>query len=615
MCGIAGKVRFDGRAVAPEEIAAMCATLVHRGPDDQGVWTAHNVGLGQRRLAIIDLDHRAAAPLANEDGSVWVTFNGEIYNYRDLRRELDALGHTFRSESDTEVLVHLYEAFGTRMVEKLRGMFAFAIWSEKEQRLFAARDRFGKKPFVYTRTPHAFLFASEIKALLVDDSVAATPNFHAIDEYLTSQYVPSPLTAFDGIEKLPAGHTLMCDARGNLRVERYWAPPDAAKSGASEAELAEELLAHLREAVRMRLVSDVPLGAFLSGGIDSSTVVALMAETSGRVQTFSVGFDEDEFSELAAARVVAERFGTDHHELVVRPDVANVLPMLVHHYNEPFADSSAVPTYYVSQMTRQHVTVALSGDGGDESFAGYGNYRDVLRWRRADAIPAPLRRAAASMLRALPRTNTSARIRRGAAMAAGTLPQRFRLQTTILKPEEKELAYTPKMRALLADKPASPIALPWSEEMDALDWMTRHDQSFYLPDCLMVKVDIASMANGLEVRAPLLDHIVAEFAATIPSELRAGKRILKCAMRKLLPEEILARPKQGFALPVAKWLRGELRPLLEATLLDARAASRGLIDAKFTRRIVGEHVAGKRDWSNRLWALVFLELWFREWID
>jgi asparagine synthase (glutamine-hydrolysing) len=622
MCGIAGKIDFRGAPVERSLIERMCATIVHRGPDDEKIYVAPGIGLGQRRLAIIDLDHRAAAPLANEDGSIWVTFNGEIYNFRELREELERKGHTFRSGTDTEVIVHAYEEHGIDCLARFRGMFSFALWDAPRKRLFAARDRLGKKPFVYARTADGLVFGSEIKAVTADPSVTVAPNLRAIDAYLTYQYVPSPMTAFEGIAKLPPAHYLIAE-NGDVRVERYWSASARPPSRASEEELEHEIVERLREAVRMRLVSDVPLGAFLSGGIDSATIVAMMAEAgSAPVKTFSIGFEEAGFDELPYARLVAERYGTDHHEMIVRPNAAELLPKLVHHYNEPFADSSALPTYCVAQMTRQHVTVALSGDGGDENFAGYENYAVVMAWSRGDAIPGPVRRTAArtagAVLDALPHTTTLARASRALSMLAADVPRRFLLQTSILKPQEKAAAYTAQFRAI-AGAQRSPVALEWSDDMDPLDWMMRHDQSFYLADCLNVKVDIAAMANSLEVRCPLLDHEFIEFTATIPSAMKrdgqGGKRIFKRAVAPLLPPEILTKKKSGFSLPVARWFRNELAPLLQANLLDEKAQRRGLFQPEFIRRMVGEHIAGTRDWSSRLWALLFLELWFREFID
>ncbi len=627
MCGICGKVSFDGAEVERALVARMCRTLVHRGPDAEGIYTAPHVGLGQRRLSIIDLSPGAVAPLPNEDRSVWVTFNGEIYNYQELGAELRARGHVFRTATDTEVIVHLYEEHGVDCLARLRGMFAFALWDARRTRLFAARDRLGKKPFCYTRTPAALVFGSEIKAILADPTVPVAPDYVAIDAFLTYQYVPSPLTAFQGIRKLPPGHFLLCEGDGALRVERYWRPVVGEKLRASPDEVEAELLRRLREAVRARVVADVPLGAFLSGGVDSATVVALMAEASDRpVKTFSIGFEEGAYNELPYARQVAERYGTEHHEFVVRPAAAEVLPVLVRHYGEPFADSSAIPTYHLARLTRSHVTVALSGDGGDESFAGYDNYASVAAWARADVLPAAVRRPSCRALGAaidrLPYHNVTARVGRAFAMLGAGVPERHRLQSSILKPREKQAAYTPRFRALLDDgggRPDGRVEPPRDEPTDALDWMMCHDQQFYLPDCLMVKVDIASMANSLEVRCPLLDHPLVEFAATIPGALKrdasGGKLVFKRAVRGLVPPAVLARPKAGFGVPLAGWLRGDLADLLRGTLLDERARRRGLLDPGFLRRMVAEHATGRRDWSNRLWALMWLELWFREFID
>jgi asparagine synthase (glutamine-hydrolysing) len=626
MCGICGKVDFSGAVVAEDLVDRMCATLVHRGPDAQGMHTAPGIGLGQRRLSIIDLHERGVAPLANEDGSVWVTFNGEIYNFRELRVQLEERGHVFRTGTDTEVIVHLYEEHGVGCVQRLRGMFAFALWDGPRRRLLLVRDRLGKKPLYYARTSAALIFGSEARAILADPSFEARPDWSAIDAYLTYQYVPSPLTAFDGMSKLPPAHYAVCEDGGPLQVVRYWQPPSGPKSTRPIEELREELLWRLRDAVRVRLVSDVPIGAFLSGGVDSSAVVALMSGESGeRVRTFSIGFEDAEFNELEFARTVAERYGTDHHEFVVRADAADVLPKLVHYYGEPFADSSALPTYYVAQMARTSVTVALSGDGGDETFAGYENYRAVAKWDRYDSVPYPLRRAVAhgatSVLERLPYSNSTSRAARGARMWAGPVPERFRLQTAIFKPQEKQAAYTRRFRAALDARPASPplVELGWDEDMDAVDWMMRHDQHFYLPDCLMVKTDIASMIHGLEVRCPLLDHTLVEFAATIPSGMKhgpsEGKRIFKDAVRDLVPPQVLAKHKTGFGVPLARWLREDLSSLVRDTLFDERARRRGLFEPAFVERIVGEHDAGRRDWGARIWAMVFLELWFREFID
>jgi asparagine synthase (glutamine-hydrolysing) len=618
---------FNDGAPGRRGIAQMCGTMVHRGPDDEGIYTAPHIGLGQRRLSIIDLRPIASPPLSNEDGTVWVVLNGEVYNFKALREALSEKGHHFRTGTDTEVIVHLYEDYGTDCLNKLRGMFAFALWDSRKKQLFCARDRLGKKPFCYTKTSKSFIFGSEIKAITADPEVTVEPDYHAIDLYLTYQFVPSPYTAFMGIRRLAPGEFLTCDVEGNVTIERYWEPPTPAKTGSTQEEIEDEVLRRLSEAVEIRMAADVPLGAFLSGGIDSSTIVALMAQKSLEpVKTFSIGFEEASHNELPYARLVAERYGTEHHELIVRPKAAEVLPILVEHYNEPFADSSALPTYYVSKATRDYVTVALSGDGGDESFGGYLNYKAILGWGKWDGLPFCLRNALANAARRLlhcfPDSNLAARIRRGFGMLGARDVRERRLQYgTILKPEEKRLAYTPLFKALISEScdgrdPLSEYG--FEDGTDELDWLMRHDLKFYLPDCLMVKTDIASMANSLEVRCPFLDHELVEYAASIPSAMKmnsaGGKTILKRAVKDLIPAEILGKRKSGFAVPIGRWFRKELSPLLKENLLDEVCTRRGLLGQSLLRKMIWEHIEGKRDWSNRLWAFLFLELWFREYI-
>lgn len=628
MCGICGKMVFKNEIPQKELIKNMCSTIAYRGPDDEGIYTAPHIGLGQRRLSIIDLESSACAPLTNEDNTIWISFNGEIYNFQNLREELINKNHVFKTNSDTEVIVHLYEEEGFECLQKLRGMFAFAIWDEKKKLLFCARDRMGKKPFNYTLTSHSFVFGSEIKAITVDPEVSISPDYYAIDQYLTYQFVPSPLTAFKGIKKLGPGQYLTCTINGEVNIKSYWESTINEKISADKNDIEEQLLDKLRESVKLRMISDVPLGAFLSGGIDSATIVALMAEQSSTpVKTFSIGFDDNEFNELPYARLVAERFGTDHHEMIVKPQASEILHLLVHHYNEPFADSSALPTYYVSKMTRQYVTVALSGDGGDESFAGYSNYSTLLKWNRWNACPFWLRKITAgsinTILSMLPYQNNIARWQRGLSMISAENIKERRLQFgTILKTDEKRVVYTQKFKQLIIEDKFSEDTLaeyPWQYGMDDLDWLMRHDQKFYLADCLMTKSDIASMANSLEVRSPFLDHKFVEFAARIPSAYKmkgdAGKIILKDAVRKLLPEEIMTKRKTGFGVPVAKWFRTELAPMLQEILLSDKAIDRGLFERNSIQKMVTEHIEGTRDWSTRLWAFLFLELWFREFID
>ncbi len=448
MCGICGKLIFKDSIPEPDSIRAMCKTITHRGPDDEGIYTAPHIGLGQRRLSIIDLASNACPPLSNEDRTVWLVFNGEIYNFQDLRKRLKERGHRFTTNSDTEVIIHLYEDEGIACLQQLRGMFAFALWDQHREILFCARDRMGKKPFCYAITPQSFVFGSEIKAITVDPDVAVSPDYQAIDQYLTHQFVPSPLTAFKGIKRLRPGEYLTCDLKGNVKTQPYWEPPLPKKTDAPQEEIEAELVQRLRESVRVRMISDVPLGAFLSGGIDSAVIVALMAQESDRpVKTFSIGFEEEAFNELPYARLLAARYETEHHEFIVKPDAAEVLPLLVRHYNEPFADSSAIPTYYVSKMTRQYVTVALSGDGGDESFSGYDNYAAIMKWSKWDILPLGIREmvsaVARGMLDAFPYDNNASRLRRAFAMLGAKNVRERRLQFgTILKPDSINAALT-----------------------------------------------------------------------------------------------------------------------------------------------------------------------------
>jgi asparagine synthase (glutamine-hydrolysing) len=628
MCGICGKLLFVNEIPSTDLIRKMCKTIVHRGPDDEGVYTAEHIGLGQRRLTVIDLAPTACPPLSNENGTIWIVFNGEIYNFIELRKDLLNKGHKFKTLSDTETIIHLYEEEGIECLHRLRGMFAFALWDEPRGTLFCARDRLGKKPFCYTITPRAFIFGSEIKAITADPDVSVSPDYHAIDQYLTYQNVPSPLTAFEGIHRLRPGEFLTCDLERNVKIHSYWSPPAVDFIDASAQEIETEIIRRLRESVRMRMISDVPLGAFLSGGIDSGLIVALMAEESSRpVKTFSIGFEDELNNELPYARLQAERYGTEHHEMVIKPNAAELLSLLVYHYNEPFADSSALPTYCVSHMARQHVTVALSGDGGDESFAGYGIYSKILNWNRCNVIPLRLRKMVATVgkkiFNVFPWNNTFARLHRGFSMLeAGGVNERFLLEHSILKPEEKMLAYSTRFNSLLAESAAPEDfarSYPWSRNDEELSWMMRHNQAFYLPDCLMVKTDIASMANSLEVRCPFLDHEFIEFSAGIPSWLKhngkSGKLILKSAAKKWLHPDIMTKPKTGFAIPLSRWFRNDLSDILKENLLDGISEHRGIIEQKLMRKMVTEHIEGRRDWGNRLWTFLFLELWFRKFID
>lgn len=626
MCGIAGRANLRSHApVDAQAITAMCELISHRGPDGQGIWVEGPVGLGHRRLAIIDLSEGGRQPMSSPDRQVWVTFNGEIYNFLVLRKELESKGHQFRSHSDTEVLLAAYLEYGVDCLQHLRGMFAFAIWDARAQSLFVARDRIGKKPLFYWTDSDGLAFASEPKAFLGDPGFEPIPDYQAIGHYLSLQCVPSPYSAFRGVSKLPPAHYLLYRG-GSVEVHRYWRLSYAQKLAISEEEACEELGDRLREAVRLRLISDVPLGAFLSGGIDSGTVVALMALESGApVKTFSIGFDEDGFDELRYARLVADRYGTEHHEFVVRPEATDVLSDLVWHYNEPFADPSALPTYHLSRLTRQHVTVALNGDAGDENFAGYSRY--VTRTRDAVwfSLPSTVRRLTSSMAGRLfdgGRTNSlSDKGKRWLQSRAGTQEAHYAERLMQIGPGLKASLCTPEFLDVAGNGSGGLLmtVLAASDGQDFLERALDLDVQMYLPDALLVKVDIATMAVALEGRSPFLDHQVMEFAASLPShfKLRNGvtKYLLKRTAAALLPPEILNRPKKGFGVPLAHWFRTELRGLLHDVLLSERALQRGIFRREAVTKLITEHEAGFADWHDQLWNLLMLELWFQRFID
>lgn len=616
MCGIAGLVERPGEAPPRRTLESMGAAMAHRGPDE-GTQSLHGrAGFSFRRLAIIDVAG-GRQPLSNEDGTCHVILNGEIYNYQEIRGELLGRGHRFRTGSDVEVVVHGYEEWGDAIVGRLRGMFALALWDEPRQRLLLARDRFGKKPLVYCARDGRLAFASELRALLADARVPREADLPAIHHYLTLQYVPAPLTGFQGIHKLPPGHTLVFEG-GRASVAPYWKLSFQPQLRISLPDAAAELRRLLADAVKVRLMSEVPLGAFLSGGIDSSAVVALMAE-SGRVKTFSIGFEEGDFDELPWARQVAQRYGTDHHEFVVRPDAADVLPRLVEHYGEPYADSSALPTYYLARMTRQHVTVALNGDGGDELFGGYDRYRLLPAYAALGRVPGLGglgRRLAGALDGRIP-----VRPRRFLEALSRRPEESYGRTISYFTPEQKRAMYSDAMREAVGALDTYALLDERYAASDAPDLVARTldvDVGTYLPGDLLVKVDIATMAVGLEGRSPLLDQHLAEFAARLPTDLKVGpgggKRVLREAVRDLLPPGILTRRKKGFGVPVARWLRGGLRGMLEDALFSGRARTRPFFRDGAVRVLFDEHVAG-RDRSNQLWALLMLELWCRRFLD
>jgi asparagine synthase (glutamine-hydrolysing) len=620
MCGIAGLVS-SGEPGNDAAVRRMSASLVHRGPDAEGMWRSGEAVLGHRRLSIIDLSAEANQPMFSEDGSIGVVVNGEIYNFVDLRERLVRRGHVFRSNSDSEVIVHLYEEYGPRCVEELSGMFAFALWDSNRRRLVLARDRAGKKPLYYRRLPGGGLaFASEVQALLSGfPELGAVPDLRAIDEYLTLQYVPSPHTAYEGIFKLEAAHVGVFEPGGGWRTERYWAKPAGPELGGSEEELAEELRRLLDQAVRRRLVSDVPVGAFLSGGIDSSIVVGLMANQSSRpVKTFSVGFPDASDSELAFARKVAARYATDHTEEVLAPDIEDLVLASVRHHGEPFADSSAVATFCLARMTSRHVTVALSGDASDEAFAGYTRYRTARLGHLYDDLPDPLRRMYGGILGAVSRA--FAPHARGYFEHLGDGEAvRYPFIMCQFTSEEKDALFEPAMRAAASSRTVDRFEriLASNPRASAMGRLIDLDWSTYLVDDINAKIDIASMAHSLEVRCPFQDLDVVEFAARLPGRMLLGlrgKRLLRRAFRGLLPRAVLARQKRGFGLPLRRWMKGPIAPLVKDALLDRTARERGLFKPREVERLVARMGMDRRA-TDRVWTLLMLELWFRRFID
>jgi len=614
----------DSDAVDRALIERMCMAIEHRGPDSRGLFVESGVGLGVQRLRVIDLV-TGDQPIYNEDRSVVLVLNGEIYNYQSLRAGLEQRGHVFTTKTDTEVIVHLYEEHGPDCVRWLRGMFAFALWDSGRNQLLLARDRVGKKPLFYATKGDTLWFASEARAILEDAAIERSVDFDAIDTFLQLQYVPHPQSAFAALRKLPPAHTLVWQ-HGRFRIERYWKLSYRRNAIADEQEAHEQIRAGLLEATSLRLRSDVPLGAFLSGGVDSSAVVGAMAMQGGQVSTFSIGFGAERYDETSYAREVAELFDTDHHEFRVEPKAIDVLPRLVWHYGEPFADPSAIPSFYLSELARQHVTVAMNGDGGDESFAGYTRYLE----RRADRLsnlPRPVKSALAATGRLVGRGDREhslrARLDRAAYAALLPPPERYAKWIGYFDERERLELYTADFRDAVgaAGLGSSAIAIPYAES-DAEDEINRLldvDVQSYLPGDLLVKMDIASMAHSLEVRSPLLDHEFMELAAGLPGNWkltgRTTKRLFKDALRPWLPDAILDRPKWGFAVPLASWFREDLRRVPREVLLDPGSLARGFFREERLRGLVAEHESGAYDHANKLWALIQLELWLRTFVD
>jgi len=619
MCGIAGFWLHDAPA-SLETVRAMCDQIRYRGPDDEGYHLDGGCALGMRRLSIIDLA-TGHQPISNEDGTVWIVFNGEVYNFQELRCRLTDQGHRFQTNSDTETIVHLYEQENVEGLERLRGMFAIAIWDAGRRQLLLARDRLGKKPLYYAHTPRGLWFASELKCLR-SAGVPEDLDAEALRLYFQFSYIPDPWTPFSSIRKLSPGTWLLALPDGSVRQGRYWRlpPPSehfpAGHTPPSEQEVCTSLRDRFDESVRMRMLADVPLGAFLSGGIDSSAVVASMAlQSRDPVKTFSIGFREAAFNELDYAGMVARQYRTEHHEILVQPDSVSLVPRLVRHFDEPFGDSSAIPTFLVSEFAVQHVKVVLSGDGGDELFAGYESFADVEKRRVFDRLPQAMRRLIAAAADALPYSAYGKNYLR--MMSRTTALERYfesnyspyYLRKELLTPEWM----LPTDAAFLTRTFADGL-LP--ESADILSQAMYFESTVKLPGDFLVKVDRMSMANSLEVRCPLLDHQLAEFAARIPNAWKLsngqGKRIFLRALGDRLPAPLLSRPKMGFGMPLATWFRTSLREMLWDHLTSARFLGRGMVAPAFLRYLLEEHQSGRRDNSSWLWQLLFLELWFRE---
>ncbi len=622
MCGICGIICGSNRKVKKSEIKTMLSAMPYRGPDAEGVFLDKGVGLGHCRLKIIDLSDNANQPMSNKDGTVHLVFNGEIYNFRELRKELTGRGHTFRTSSDSEVIIHLYEEKGKELVNDLVGMFAFAVWDASERKLLLARDRTGQKPLFYTICDGVLAFASELGALSKFKEFNGDISPDAINHYLTYQYIPAPMTTFKDVKKLMPAHILeFKDGRESL--SKYWTLSYSNKLSGSMKELKEHFLALFEEAVRIRMISDVPLGAFLSGGLDSSAVVGMMSRISDKpVKTFSIGYREEDFDETSYAEQVGKLFNTEHHSFKLVPDVISVLPGLLKNYGEPFADPSAIPTFYVAKYTKEHVTVALNGDGGDESFAGYERYKADSICRKISGIPLSLRVMAKKMTSFLPhsdkQTSIFMRMKRLAEAFTDSPEKRYLTWIKYFDEEMKRKLYSSDFKnKCLTD--ASDLIYSLFSDADGDDWLDKTlsvDVNSYLPGALLTKVDIAAMANSLETRSPFLDHRVMEFAASLPASMKLNgfttKYFLKESFKDMLPEKITYRKKMGFGVPLSHWFRNELKDYLWDTLKSQECRERGFFRPDFVSILLTEHDRGIYDHSYRLWALLVLEVWQKE---
>ena len=621
MCGIAGKINFDNiQEINPYELKRMTDAIYHRGPDDEGFYINKNVGLGFRRLSIIDLN-TGHQPLSNEDGSVWIVFNGEIYNYKELQENLIKQGHIFKTKSDTETIVHLYEQYNTDCIKYLRGMFAFSIWDNNKKQLFCVRDRFGIKPFYYYTDKEKFVFGSEIKAILKGGDIDKTLSYDALDSYFAFSYITSDLSIYKNIKKLLPGHYLLLSFKDkvSIKIKRYWEinfEPDYSKT---ENQWSDEIESTLSETVKLHMISDVPLGAFLSGGIDSSSVVAMMALNSAvPIKTFSIGFKEQKFNELKFAREVAKKYGCEHHEQIVEPESISLLPKLVSAYDEPFADSSAIPTYYVSKLARESVTVVLSGDGGDELFAGYDNYS---KFKRLHSFPLNFKAPYLNKLiwgnihKLIPPSVKGKGILYflsqnkeylGAYLTSWTKEERQKLILNVQRSAKCENSFEFYKEEILKK----------GMNNDFISNLQNLDMVTYMVDDILTKVDRASMMNSLEVRVPLLDHKFAELSFKIPGNLKlkgkVGKYIFKQAMNSFLPRNVLKHPKQGFGVPLSLWFNEDLKEYVNDTLLSQNPLLSNYLDKNYVKKIIENDRNGMRDFSSKIWSLIFFEEWLKQ---
>ncbi len=614
MCGICGKIHFDSdNPVLPEEIHKMTRLIHHRGPDDSGYYIRGNVGLGFQRLSIIDL-HSGHQPLSNEDDSLWIVFNGEIYNHISLRQMLIGKGHKYKTNTDTETIIHLFEEYGTDCVKYLRGMFAFVIWNESDKQLFCARDRFGIKPFFYFSDRNKFVFGSEIKCIISETNGSSELSLQMLDHYLAFGYSSADGTIYQNVHKLEPAHTLEIRRDGTIKKNKYWEISYRPDYNISEDEWARLVEEKLSESVKIHLMSDVPLGAFLSGGIDSSAVVALMARHSkSRVKTFSIGFKEAQFNELKYAREVAKMYNTEHYEQIVEPESIGLLPNLVDTYDEPFADSSAIPTYYVSKFAREHVTVVLSGDGGDELFAGYNTYQKMNNIRRYNILPKAVSNYFWSGVHQLIPNSVKGK---GITYYLSKPKDGFPAYIAIWSQNERKKLFRKEFWEIIKESPAElqgALSFTKADSSDFLFNMQKLDMQKYMVDDILTKVDRASMQNSLEVRVPILDHEFAELACTIPSALKlkgnSKKYIFKKAMQNHLPQSILSHKKQGFSVPLKYWFKEDLKEYVNDRLSNTRGPLYDYLNPGYVSGIIDEHHKGMRDFSRKIWSLIFLDQW------